>query len=138
MNILIPIHAENGLQSEISVHFGSAPAYLVVNTENGALRTISNRNRHHANGGCAPLALIHEAKVEAMIVGGIGAGALGRLSAENIVVFFAEHHTAQEALDALKAGQLSRMHAVQACAGHDHSHGGGHCHHHAHGRPELG
>jgi len=133
MNILIPIHAENGLQSEISAHFGSAPAYLVVDSESGAFQAIPNRDRHHAHGGCAPLALLDDVAVDAIVVGGIGAGALGKLNAANVDVFFAEHRTVQETLDALKAGRLNRMQSVQACGGHGHGHGAGHCHHHAHG-----
>lgn len=130
MNLLIPVHAENGLHSRISPHFGSAPVYLVVDIDSGAVRAVPNRNQHHSHGGCAPLALLDDVRFDAMVVGGIGAGALGKLNAANVEVFFAEHGTVGETLDALKAGNLNRMQALQACSGHSH---GGHCHDDGHG-----
>jgi predicted Fe-Mo cluster-binding NifX family protein len=131
MNVLIPVMADNGLQSEVSAHFGSAPAYLVVDTDTGATRPIVNENQHHGHGGCAPLAILDGVSVEAIVVGGIGAGALGRLNAAGIDVYFADRGTVGETVDGLKAGRLNRMQAVHACGGHGHGHGGG-CHHHQH------
>lgn len=137
MNILIPVSSDNGMQSEVSAHFGSAPAYLVVNTETGTARSIANQHQHHGHGGCAPLALLDSVTVDAMVVGGIGAGALGRLNAAGMDVYFADHGTVGETVEALKAGQLNRMQAVQACDGRGHGAGHGDCHHHhAHGNHE--
>ena len=37
MNICIPITRDNGIQSPVSLHFGSAPLFMVVDTESGSL-----------------------------------------------------------------------------------------------------
>lgn len=133
MNVLIPVLSDNGLQSEVSAHFGSAPTYLVVDTDTGAVRGIANENQHHGHGGCAPLAILGDVAVDAIVVGGIGAGALGRLNSAGIDVYFADRGTVGETIEGLKAGRLNRMQAVHACGGHGHGAGGCHHHHHAHG-----
>ena len=42
MQICIPVVEDKGLQSRVSAHFGSAPAFMIVDTESGACRAIAN------------------------------------------------------------------------------------------------
>ena len=83
MNICIPITRDNGIQSPVSLHFGSAPIFMVVDTESGDCRAITNRNLHHDHGMCQPLAQLAGERLDAMVVGGIGMGAFGKLKAAN-------------------------------------------------------
>jgi predicted Fe-Mo cluster-binding NifX family protein len=75
---------------------------------------------------CAPLASLQGERIDAMVVGGIGAGALGKLAAAGIPVHLAEHQTVRETVDALVAGMLPVMGPDLACA--HHGHGGQHAH----------
>jgi predicted Fe-Mo cluster-binding NifX family protein len=125
MNICIPITDDHGLDSAVCAHFGSAPAFLIVDTESGALRTVTNGSQHHAHGQCSPLASLQGERIDAMVVGGIGAGALGKLAAAGIPVHLAAYATVRETVDALVAGTLPVMGPDLACA----HHGGGHHHH---------
>ena len=81
MNICIPISEEKGLESPVCRHFGSAPAFMIVDTEGGEPRTVPNLNQHHAHGMCQPLRALAGEKLDAIVVGGIGAGAVQKLQA---------------------------------------------------------
>ena len=118
MNICIPITSDEGLESPVCAHFGSAPAFLIVDTDSGVCRAVTNTNQHHGHGMCAPLAALQGERIDAMVVGGIGAGALGKLAAAGIQVHLAQHATVRETVDALVAGTLPVMGPDLACAHH--------------------
>jgi predicted Fe-Mo cluster-binding NifX family protein len=129
MNICIPVNEDKGLNSPVCAHFGSAPFFLIVDSESGQCRAISNRNQHHAHGMCQPLNAIAGEQVDSIVVGGIGMGALTKLMASGIKVFLAEHPTVQQTVAAFKAGKLSLVSLDRACSGHGHGPHGGVCSH---------
>jgi len=118
MNICIPITRDNGIRSPVSLHFGSAPIFMVIDTETGSCRAITNRTLHHDHGMCQPLAQLAGEKLDAIVVGGIGMGALGKLKTANICVYFAEHPTVEETVAAFKTGTLREVTPAAACAQH--------------------
>jgi predicted Fe-Mo cluster-binding NifX family protein len=118
MNICIPIPRDNGIQSQVSLHFGSAPIFMVVDTESGSCRVITNRNLHQDHGMCRPLGQLAGESLDAMVVGGIGMGALGKLKAANIRVYFSGHATVEETITAFKTGTLREVTPATACAHH--------------------
>ena len=124
MNVCIPVDQPQDGASSVCAHFGSAPAFLIVNTDVGTYRTVVTAGHHM----CGAIGTFQKENVESVIVGGIGMGALHRLAAAGIQVFAAQHATVDENLAALKAGQLPVMSLDGACAhhGHDHGHGQGH------------
>ncbi len=118
MNICIPVTRDNGIRSPVSLHFGSAPIFMVVDTETGSCRAINNGNLHHDHGMCQPLAQLAGERLDAIVVGGIGMGALGKLKTANICVYFAEHPTVEETVAAFKTGTLREVTPATACAQH--------------------
>jgi len=126
MNVCIPVTHDRGMQSPISLHFGSAPLFLIVNDESGAMEAVPNGDLHHQHGMCQPLAALAGKAVDALVVGGIGMGALTKLGDAGVRVFMATPGTAQNVLDALKAGSLQEATPATACAHHGHGpHGHG-------------
>lgn len=122
MRVCIPVNADVGAASPVCEHFGSSPFFMVVDTESGAYRALPNRNQHHAHGACQPLRALQGERLDALVVGGIGAGALMKLTAAGLAVYLAEHATVDETLTALKAGRLRPVRPEGACAGHGHGH----------------
>jgi predicted Fe-Mo cluster-binding NifX family protein len=122
MNICIPVNEDKELQSEVCAHFGSAPAFMIVDTDSGSCRAIPNQNQHHGHGMCTPLASLQGERIDGMVVGGIGMGALNKLKAASIRVYASEHTTVAEIVAAFKAGTLKPMETDMACAQHAHSH----------------
>lgn len=125
MTICIPVVADRGLESPVCEHFGSAPLFLIVDTESKACRAIPNNNAHHAHGMCMPLNALQGERLDGIVVGGIGAGALMKLLAAGIQVFLSQSPTVGETVDAHKAGQLRTVAPGMACGGH-HGHGAQH------------
>lgn len=122
MFVCIPIEENQGLQSRVCAHFGATPEFLIVDTDTSSYRSIPNKNQHHSHGMCAPLASLEGERIDAMVVGGIGMGALDKLMMAGIRVFMAEHETAGETIAALATGALMPVQPGQACAGHGHEH----------------
>ena len=118
MNICIPIEMDQGLKSPVCAHFGSAPAFMIVDTAADQCRAIPNQNQHHGHGMCMPLASLQGECIDSMVVGGIGMGALNKLRASNISVYLSEYRTVAETLAAFKAGTLRLMQENMACASH--------------------
>ncbi len=120
MNICIPIEADNGLDSAVCAHFGSAPAYLIVDVANLTFKTVTNHNQHHSHGMCMPLQSLRGEVIDGMVVGGIGMGAFNKLRAADINVYVAQHATVSEVVDAFRAGQMKPMQPGMTCSGHRH------------------
>jgi ArsR family transcriptional regulator len=116
MNVCLPVLLDEGLQSLLSQHFGAAPMFLIVDTDTGAYRTISNQARQHEHGRCSPLAALAGEKLQAMLVRGIGRNALTKLRAAGIRVYLTGQGTAAAALEELKEGQLQEVDWDSACA----------------------
>lgn len=133
MKVCVPINENEGLNSPVCGHFGSAPAFLLADTESDSCEVISNNNSHHAHGMCQPLQALAGASPDAVIVGGIGMGALLKLNAAGIRVFLAAAPTVAENLTALREGRLAEARPESACGHHGqggaHAHAGGGCGH---------
>ena len=124
MKVCIPVIKDEGKQSAVSPHFGSAPLFMIADTESDALRAIKNDNMHHAHGMCNPLKTLAGETFDCMVVGGIGMGAFSKLKAAGIEVYLSDFGTVEETVNALKAGKLRKVNEQNAC-GHN---GRGHQH----------
>ena len=122
MNICIPVEVDNGLDSPVCAHFGSAPVFMIVEIDTGNCRAIPNINQHHGHGMCMPLQSLQGEQIDSMVVGGIGMGAMMKLKAANIRVYLAEHQTVKDVVDAFKAGSLQLMQPNMACTHHGQGH----------------
>jgi predicted Fe-Mo cluster-binding NifX family protein len=123
MKVCFPVKHTQSLESEVYGHFGSAPAFVLVDTETRVARTINNGDQHHAHGMCSPLKALGNQQIDCIVVGGIGGGALMKLTQAGITVYKALGLTVQDNLDLLQAGTLPVFHPGHVCAGH--SLGGG-------------
>ncbi|MBE0604361.1 MAG: NifB/NifX family molybdenum-iron cluster-binding protein [Deltaproteobacteria bacterium] len=124
MKLCIPVTEDKGLESPVSAHFGSAPLFVIADTDSGACRSIPNRNLQHSHGMCQPLMSLAGEQVDGIAVGGIGMGALGKLLAANMRVFITHELTVEDAVASLKAGTLREATPAAACGHHGHGHAG--------------
>jgi predicted Fe-Mo cluster-binding NifX family protein len=126
MKVCFAVEKDEGIGSAVYGHFGSAPVFVMVDTESGNVVSVGNRDMIHVHGACNPIAAIGGRGVDAVVVGGIGAGALNRLNAEGIQVHAAVAETVAGNLDLLKEGRLPVLTLQHSCAGH-----AGGCGHHS-------
>jgi predicted Fe-Mo cluster-binding NifX family protein len=118
MKICFPVQKDEGFESSVYNHFGSAPLFMVVDTETNTLSTISNRDQHHAHGACNPMKALDNQRVDAIVVGGIGAGALSRLSQMGIAVPRSEAETVRGNIALFTSKQLPLLTLQGCCGGH--------------------
>ena len=128
MILCIPVTADQGLESPVSGHFGSAPLYLLVDAESRATRTLANGRAVHEHGACRPLDALAGERVDAVLVGGIGAGALTKLRGAGIRVFRAASPTVAGCLDAFARNEVEEIEPGGACGRHGHGHDDDHGH----------
>lgn len=126
MKICFPVQSNEGMQSRVFDHFGSAPAFIIVDVTNNTLSSIPNKDQHHAHGQCNPIRALDSHQVDAVIAGGIGGGALNRLNQAGIRVFQAGASGVRENMDLFLEGRLAEFTLQQCCGGQT---GGSGCHH---------
>ena len=118
MKICFPVQQDEGIGSTVFNHFGSAPAFVVVDSETNSVATISNRDQHHVHGACNPMKALDNQKVDAVVVGGIGAGALTRLNQLGIKVYRAQSPTISENMELISERRLPELTIQGCCGGH--------------------
>ncbi len=126
MKVGFAVQGNEGVESKVYGHFGSAPAFIIVDTEGKEVVTVNNRDLDHVHGACNPIKALDGKSVEAMVVGGIGAGAISGLNAQGIKVYQSIAETVRQNLDLLKDGKLPLLSLQNACQGHQ----SGECGHH--------
>jgi predicted Fe-Mo cluster-binding NifX family protein len=129
VKIAIPVEDARGLESQVYGHFGSAPCFLVYDSDSGAASVVDNRQTAHEHGHCNPIAALAGHRVEALVTGGIGGRALELLRTAGIRVYQAAHAgTAAQSLKSFQENDLQEI-TSSACCSHGHGHGeGGHGH----------
>jgi predicted Fe-Mo cluster-binding NifX family protein len=126
MKICFPVQIDKGIESAVYSHFGSAPVFVVFDTETRSVASINNQDQHHTHGACNPMKALDDHKVDVIVVGGIGAGALTRLNQMGITVHRSQAETIAENI-AMFASQSLPVLTVQGCCG-GHSNDGGCAH----------
>jgi len=121
MKLLIPIEKDEGLNSKIYGHFGSAPYFIICDSETLKCEIVDNSDRGHEHGMCNPLKAVGGAKPDAVVAGGIGMGAIRGLNAAGIKVYLNAGGTVESAVSAVKAGKLKEADCASACAHHGES-----------------
>ena len=111
-------------QGEIFQHFGHTPQFKVYEAQDG--RVVSSEVYNTGSSGHGALAgLLGGMGAQVLICGGIGGGAQMALASAGIQIYGGVSGDADEAVEALLAGQLAYNPNVR-CNHHDHHHGEGH------------
>jgi len=123
MKVCMPVEEDRGLESSLYGHFGSAPGFLLYDTDSGELTPVANRNDHN-HGSCNPMASFAGIGMDFLVVAGIGGGALMKLNQAGIRVFQAAGPTVRDNIEALTSRGLAEFSLQHTCQGH-----GGGCAH---------
>jgi predicted Fe-Mo cluster-binding NifX family protein len=128
MKICFPVDTNDGLGSIVHGHFGSARGFLIYDTVAGAFEEHHNPDRRHLHGACEPFKALGGRKVDAVIVDGIGSGALDGLNRAGLKVYRADGLTVAWNLQRFEEGSLREISMDDVCGGYGHGHGCGHGH----------
>ena len=126
MKICFPVSSNEGLASQVFGHFGSAPGFVVVDMVTSEVTAINNSDRIHEHGACNPVSGLGGHRVDAVVVGEIGGGALHKLNAAGMRVFQAQEGTVAENMARFRSNELPEYLPGHTCGGHGNSHGCSH------------
>ncbi len=118
MKVAFPTQQNFGLESTVYNHFGSAVFFIVADTETSTFETVVNPDRDHVHGQCQPLKALNGTPADAIVVGGIGKGALQKLLDAGIKVYRASEGTVSENLERIKTNRLIEFSMDFTCSGH--------------------
>jgi predicted Fe-Mo cluster-binding NifX family protein len=118
MKVGFAVHSDQGIESKVYDHFGSSPAFIIVDTETKDQIRVNNKDLNHIHGACNPIMALDGHSVGAMVVGGIGAGAINKLNGMGVRVYAAGAPTVRENLDLLIENKLEELSVKNACRAH--------------------
>ena len=123
--IALACEDNQGLDGQISQHFGRCPYYLILDVDGEEIKkseTVSNPYYHNHIPGVVPK-FIHEQGANVMIAGGMGPRAIDMFTGLGIEVVTGAIGNAGNVLQAYLRGEVS---GVEPCK-HDHPEGHSHC-----------
>ncbi|MEJ2241229.1 MAG: NifB/NifX family molybdenum-iron cluster-binding protein [Candidatus Bathyarchaeota archaeon] len=126
MKIVIPVINENGLDSQLSEHFGRAPYFTVIKLDEKynimTQKTESNSGEHLTGDGhhssCNHPYRILMFNPDALITYGLGPRALNIFKKANVVVMKAKSSTVREVLYEYSNNQLEEL--TEGCQNSQH------------------
>jgi len=118
MKVCFAVFESEGIDSKVYEHFGSAKSFIIVDTDTESVIEIKNDGEHHKGGGCNPFRAFKGVDIDALVVGGIGGGALMRLNEAGVKVFQAKASTVKENLEMFLKGELPEFIPSLTCGGH--------------------
>ena len=118
MKICIPVSENKGLETIPYGHFGSAPQFLIVNSNCEEVDIINNGDLNHEHGKCQPLKALEGQKVDVVLVRGIGAGAIAKLNSMGTKVFQAVEESIEKNISLLKENKLMEFTLDHPCNHH--------------------
>ena len=68
MKVAFPICENNGLNSQVFNHFGSADGFIVVDGDTNQFETLLNPDKNHTHGQCQPMSALKGTAVDAVVV----------------------------------------------------------------------
>ena len=118
MRICIPVEKRAGRESTVCAHFGSAPYFLIYDTEIDATEIVCNGDREHTPGKCHPLRALGGLVIQAVVCRGMGLRAVRELGNLGIRALMIEGETVGEALENYAAGRSREITPDLACQDH--------------------
>ena len=124
MILCFPVHRDLGLKSPVHHHFGAAPEFVIIDSEEGSMKSFYNKDFNHLHGKCDPFRALGGEAVDVIIAGSIGDGALMKLTNSGIRVFKADGVTIEENIVNFFDKGLPEFVAGGTCSAHE---SGGNC-----------
>lgn len=109
MLVVVPVTGNDGIEVEVSEHFGHAPFFAFAKIEDGKINVefVKNPFEGQHSVGNVPSLLVKQ-KANVLIAGNLGQRAYEILTENGIEVYPYASGTLKEVLDAFMAGKLNK------------------------------
>ena len=118
MRICIPTIDNKEQFSEVCNHFGSAPYFIIYDSEANTYETVNNSDSEHEHGTCQPTLNLSEMNVDMVICKGLGRRAIQKLNEAGIRVCKADLIYVREIVQSLTETDFEEIDVSDACQGH--------------------
>lgn len=120
--ICIPTMEKNGLNSNISLHFGKTPYFAFLKEKNGEIEDISfvESMGKHIGGSLTPAEIILNSDANILICGNLGSKAVNMLQQNNVKVFSGANGSIKEIFEQWKNGKLVMADENNSCSEQEH------------------
>ena len=115
MRICIPIQTDDGMSAMVNGHFGTAPYFLIYDSDADAFEVIANAEEHHNHGRCSPMNIVKAQNVDTLVCVGMGVRAVQQLHIAGLKVYKVEMMSAEDAIGKLTDGVLKEISIDDAC-----------------------
>ena len=110
MRYLVPLQENAGPSSRVSYHFGKAPFFAIIDSQDGSLRFEIRPNPayswEHGRGACGVMDLVGVFRADALVVKHVGVRAAQRLMDVGIPVYETSSDVLSGVLDEIRNGSL--------------------------------
>jgi len=118
MKICIPTETNEGKTAKVYGHFGSAPYFVIYDTEKDLFEIVSNSNQHHSHGMCQPMNALMGKNVDAVVTGGMGGRAVQKLNEGGIKAYRVIPGIVADVVSQFSKGGLEEITIHNACGQH--------------------
>jgi len=118
MKIILPVGDNNGVDSVVFGHFGSAPFFAIFDTDSQMVNITVNDGSVHEHGSCMPVAALQGLDAGAVLCKGMGMRAANNLIAGGIKPYIVDADTVADAINEYKSGNITELDAGNACQSH--------------------
>ncbi len=117
MRMAIPVTENENLKSKIFAHFGSAPLFLIYDTDTRLSEVVQNSDSGHEHGTCQPMGQLQDKKIDGVVCAGMGMRAVQKFNEAGIKVYKVDSldRTVKDVSELWLAGQLAEMTVENAC-----------------------
>lgn len=127
LRLAVPSNNPGGLEAQRSDHFGHCDVFTIIEIKESGIASVQElANVEHGPGGCmAPVTMLRDQGVDAIVVGGIGARPLQGFNEVGISVYYANRDTVQSVqtvAEGMIAGQFPVIEPDQTCQNHGNCH----------------
>lgn len=120
MKLCVPVENKKELESTISLHFGHAPYFAIIDTDDFSIDFIKNKNEKHSHGDCKPLESINGLEFDAVVVASIGSGASFKLKEAGYNVYKTSSKKLSDLILDYKNDKLEEVGTHNTCAAGKH------------------
>ena len=113
MRICIPTETDTGKNAKVYGHFGSAPFFVIYDTDENSFEISDNPNKEHIHGTCQPMEALPRKDVDIVVCGGMGARAVKALNIEGIRVYMATGRTVEEIIAQYDGNSFEEITVIQ-------------------------
>ncbi|MBZ2166466.1 NifB/NifX family molybdenum-iron cluster-binding protein [Methanobacterium spitsbergense] len=117
MKICIPSMDNNGLFSEISVHFGKSPYFTILDVKDNKIEEIEviESEGRHAGGKKTLAEIIIQSKPDVLLCANLGSKALQMFNKEDIKIYVGASGNVKNTFEEWKNDNLKRADETMVC-----------------------